>query len=101
MNYTTQQITEALSHVIEPDLKKDMVSLGMIKEIEIKDNNVSFTVILTTPACPKKSEIKQLCVDAIHKHVDETINVTLNYTSKVQFAQKDKSVLPGVKNIIA
>ena len=45
---------EALSNVQEPDLGKDLVTLNMIQDLEIDGNNVSFTIVLTTPACPMK-----------------------------------------------
>ena len=59
---TTEKILEALSNVQEPDLGKDLVTLNMVKDIEISGNNVSFTVVLTTPACPMKGYDQQcLC----------------------------------------
>ena len=49
---TNEDILKALSNVQEPDLGKDLVTLNMVKDIAIDDNHVSFTVVLTTPACP-------------------------------------------------
>ena len=49
---TKEDILKALSNVQEPDLGKDLVTLNMVKDIEINDNKVSFTIVLTTPACP-------------------------------------------------
>ena len=46
------QVLEKLSTVIDPDLKKDIVSMGMIKDLELNDGNLKFTLELTTPACP-------------------------------------------------
>ncbi len=54
---TKEKVLEALSHVDDPDLKKDLVTLGMIKDIVIDGLNVNFTVVLTTPACPMKEMI--------------------------------------------
>src|SRR5512136_2692165 len=56
---TEQQVLEALSQVKEPQLHRDLVSLGMIKDIVIRDGKVSFTIVLTTPACPLTSVIEQ------------------------------------------
>ena len=53
-NMTKEQVLQALSNVQEPDLGKDLVTLNMIKDIVIEGNNVSFTIVLTTPACPMK-----------------------------------------------
>ena len=57
---TQEQILKALSTVQEPDLKKDLVTLKMIKDIEVNGNNIAFTVILTTPACPMKDKIVKM-----------------------------------------
>ena len=56
-----EQILSALSNVQEPDLGKDLVTLNMIKDIVINDNNVSFTLVLTTPACPMKDMMRNAC----------------------------------------
>jgi len=55
---TKEEILKALSNVEEPDLGKDLVTLNMIQDIVINDNNVSFTIVLTTPACPMKEMMK-------------------------------------------
>ena len=51
---TENDILKALSTVQEPDLKKDLVTLNMVRDIEITNDNISFTIVLTTPACPIK-----------------------------------------------
>jgi ATP-binding protein involved in chromosome partitioning len=101
MNSTEDQILEALKTVEEPDLKKDLVSLGMIKDIKIEGNKVSFTVILTTPACPLQELIKKRCIDAIHKIVNPNMEVTVNLTASVTSIRNNQALLPQVKNIIA
>ena len=99
---TTEKILEALSNVQEPDLGKDLVTLNMIKDIEISGNNVSFTVILTTPACPLKDMIGSACVNAIKLLVNKEAVVKVNFTSNTTTKRTDPgSVLPKVKNIIA
>jgi len=62
---TEQRILEALSKVQEPELNKDLVSLNMIRDIKIDGTRVTFTVILTTPACPLKSQIEQEAKNAV------------------------------------
>jgi ATP-binding protein involved in chromosome partitioning len=98
---TENDIIQALSTVEEPDLKKDLVTLNMVKDIKISDNAVSFTVTLTTPACPLKDKIKNDCIKAIHlKNINA--EVTVNFTSNTTSLRTDKKdVLKGVKNIIA
>lgn len=99
---TTEKILEALSNVQEPDLGKDLVTLNMIKDIEISGNNVSFTVVLTTPACPLKDMIGNACVNAIKLLVNKDAIVKVNFTSNTTTKRTDPgSVLPKVKNIIA
>lgn len=99
---TTEKILEALSNVQEPDLGKDLVTLNMIKDIEINGNNVSFTVVLTTPACPLKDMIGSACVNAIKLLVNKDAVVKVNFTSNTTTKRTDPgSVLPKVKNIIA
>ena len=99
---TTEKILEALGNVQEPDLGKDLVTLNMVKDIEIKGNNVSFTVVLTTPACPLKDMIGNACVNAIKLLVNKDAVVKVNFTSNTTSKRTDPgSILPKVKNIIA
>jgi len=96
-----EDILKALSTVQEPDLKKDLVTLNMVKDIEIDGNKVSFTVVLTTPACPMKELIKRDCVNAIVEQVGNDLDVEVKFTSNTTSLRADgQSVLPGVKNII-
>jgi ATP-binding protein involved in chromosome partitioning len=98
---TDNDILRALSTVQEPDLKKDLVTLNMIRDIHIEGDNVRFTVVLTTPACPLKEMIKTVCIKAIKK-INENSCVEVDFDSSTTTIRADKStVLPGVKNIIA
>ncbi|KAA2240072.1 Mrp/NBP35 family ATP-binding protein [Chitinophaga agrisoli] len=98
---TKEQVLQALSNVEEPDLGKDLVTLNMVKDIEIDGNNVKFTVVLTTPACPLKDMIRNACITAIHLMVSKEAQVTVNMTANVNSNRKDgRSTLPNVKNII-
>ncbi|MCC8410971.1 Mrp/NBP35 family ATP-binding protein [Mucilaginibacter sp. UR6-1] len=99
MTITKEQVLQALSNVEEPDLKKDLVTLNMIQDIHIDGNRLSFSVILTTPACPLKGLIENACRNAIGHFISKEIEVSINMTSRVT-SQKDTGV-PGVKNIIA
>jgi metal-sulfur cluster biosynthetic enzyme len=56
---TVDQVLTSLKKVVDPELHKDIVSMGMIKDLDINNNKVSFTLELTTPACPFNSEIEQ------------------------------------------
>lgn len=72
---TNELILEALKNVQEPDLGKDIVTLDMVKDIVINDKNISFTVVLTTPACPMKDIIRNNCVKAIKQYVNKEAQV--------------------------
>jgi ATP-binding protein involved in chromosome partitioning len=97
-----ENVLQALGKVQEPDLGKDLVTLNMIRDIVIEGNAVSFTVVLTTPACPLKDMLKQSCVEAIHQVVGNEIIVKVNFVSEMNSKRSEKEmVLPGVKNIIA
>lgn len=99
---TQEDVLKALSNVQEPDLGKDLVTLNMVKDININGNNISFTVTLTTPACPLKDLIKNACINAIQILVSKEAIVTVNFTSNTTSLRSDnKNVLAGVKNIIA
>lgn len=99
---TKEKILEALSNVQEPDLGKDLVTLNMIKDIEINGNDVSFTIVLTTPACPMKDMMGTASTNAIKLLVNKEANVKVNFTANTTTKRTDaKTILPKVKNIIA
>ncbi|MEO6730131.1 MAG: Mrp/NBP35 family ATP-binding protein [Ferruginibacter sp.] len=99
---TNEEILKALSNVQEPDLGKDLVTLNMVKDIAIDGKKVSFTVVLTTPACPLKDMIMNACINAVKILVDKEAQVTVNFTSNTTTNRKDaKTILKGVRNIIA
>lgn len=100
MELTKENLLKALGEVQDPDLKKDLVSLGMIQNIHIGEGTAAFDVVLTTPACPMKELIKKDCEKAIEKNIGE-VKLTINMTSHVTTQRDDGPVLPGVKNIIA
>ncbi|MCS4224972.1 Mrp/NBP35 family ATP-binding protein [Sphingobacterium sp. BIGb0165] len=95
---TKEQILNALSYVEEPDLKKDLVTLNMIQNIQIEDQKIAFDVILTTPACPLKDHIEHACRNAIAHFIDKNLEVQINMTSNV--VGKQGAQVSGIKNII-
>ena len=102
MEITKDQIVNALKTVLDPDLHKDVVSLGMIEDIEISDKKVNFKLVLTTPACPMKEKMKSDCIKAIQSRVDPYAEVTVELSSRTTTRRKnDDTMLKGVKNIIA
>jgi ATP-binding protein involved in chromosome partitioning len=101
MNFTASDILKALSTVEDPDLKRDLVSLNMIKDVKVEQGRVSFTVVLTTPACPLKEKIRQDCFDAVAGVVGQGVTININITSSVTTLRDNAPLLPRVKNIIA
>ena len=95
-------VLNKLTTVIDPDLKKDIVSMGMIKDLELKSGNLKFTLELTTPACPFNDEIEQDVRNAI-KELDEIKNFDMDVTAKVMEGRDlaADEAMSTVKNIIA
>lgn len=101
MPFTQADILKALATVQDPDLKKDLVSLNMVKDIQLTDKKVSFTVVLTTPACPLKEKIRQDCEEAVSMIVGDEFGIDIKMSSSVTSVRDNTPILPGVKNIIA
>jgi ATP-binding protein involved in chromosome partitioning len=98
---TEAQVMEALSHVIEPELHKDLVTLDMVKKVQIGGGEVSFTIMLTTPACPLKNQIQAEAVAAV-KAVPGVEKVNVNFDSNVPAdARLMGKMNIGVRNAIA
>ncbi|MCB0504711.1 MAG: Mrp/NBP35 family ATP-binding protein [Cyclobacteriaceae bacterium] len=102
MEITKELVLEALSTVNDPDLKKDLVSLNMIEDVKIDGKKISFTVVLTTPACPLKEVMRKDCTQALENKFGAGLNVDVAFDSAVTTSRlKGTNLLPGVKNIIA
>lgn len=99
MIITNEQVLNALRNVEDPDLKKDLVTLNMIKDVKIEDKNISFTLELTTPACPLKDMLKNACLNAIKYFVAKDAVVNINITSRVT-KPMDSTQLNNISNII-
>jgi len=99
---TIEKILTALQQVQEPDLGKDLVTLNMVQDIQVSGTQVSFTIVLTTPACPMKDMMRMACENAIRLLVSKEAVVTVNFTAKTTSKRTDAgTILPNVKNIIA
>src|SRR3990172_5164253 len=102
MKITKEQVLDALRSVMDPDLKRDVVSLGFIKDLQIEGGRVSFIMELTTPACPLKEQLKTAAEQAVRGFAGVS-EVQVEVTSKVSThrVQMEEEILPGVRNIIA
>jgi ATP-binding protein involved in chromosome partitioning len=98
---TRDDILKALSLVEDPDLKKDLVSLGMIENLVIDGLEVRFDLVLTTPACPMKEMLVNACKTSVLYTVNKEARITVNATHRVQQNQRNSEVLSGVKHVIA
>jgi ATP-binding protein involved in chromosome partitioning len=102
MEITTEKVIDALRYVDDPDLKKDLVTLNMVKDVVVNGKDISFTVVLTTPACPMKDMIHNACMNAILHYVDKEAKVKINMSSNVTTKKPhDETTLKDVRNIIA
>ena len=95
-----EKIIDALKTVQDPDLHKDIVSLGFVKNMQFDGGKVKFDVELTTPACPVKEQLKTECETKVQA-IDGVDSVDVNMTAVVRSTQHSQPVLSGVKNIIA
>ena len=101
MNISDKDVLKALSTVIDPDIKRDLVSLNMIRDVKVGDGAISFTVVLTTPACPLKEQIRRDCTEAVRRVAGNGVRIDINITSSVTSVRDNAPLLPGVKNIVA
>lgn len=98
---TEQQVLDALRVVQDPDLHRDIVTLGFVKEIKICDGNVAFKIELTTPACPVKDLLKQQAQEAVSALPGVT-NVAIDMTAQVRGRDMTpQELVPGVRHVIA
>ncbi len=101
MAIAESEVLEALKTVQDPDLHKDLVTLGLIKETKITGSKVSVTVELTTPACPLKGKIKLDVENALRTVVGvKEVDVQMTANVRPAFAA-DKKGIKGIKNVIS
>lgn len=101
MKITEDQILKALSRVQEPELHKDLVSLNMVRDIEIKEDQVSFTIVLTTPACPLKNQIESEARQAVEA-IDGIHSVEIKMDANVPSDGRSRGLVElPIRNAIA
>jgi ATP-binding protein involved in chromosome partitioning len=99
---TEKMVLESLKNIKDPDLGQDIVSLGFVQNIKISDQKVSFTLELTTPACPFKSKMQEQAKENIRQLLGSGGEVDITVTSRVRPSILPQSTfLPEVKNIVA
>ena len=99
---TERDVLDALKGVKDPDLQRDLVDLGMIKEIQITETTLALTVELTTPACPLKAKIEADVREALTGRLGTARTIEIRMGAKVRGkGVAEKGDIPGVKNVIA
>lgn len=99
---TQEQILQVLSRVQDPELHRDIVSLGMVKNLAISGGKVNFTVELTTPACPLRETIEADCKKALAA-VPGITGLEINFSAQVRGSKAgagQTDLLPSVKNVV-
>lgn len=102
MELTIDNIKAALSKVIEPDLNKDIITLGLVENINIEDNKVSFTVKISNPAMHSKKRMQEACEFALERNFGKDVKSNIS----IEALPKDRdpsirTILPDVKHIVA
>jgi ATP-binding protein involved in chromosome partitioning len=101
VSVTKDEVLSALRNVQDPDLHKDIVTLGFVKEVEVRGGEVDFTVELTTPACPVKDQMKaeaERLVAALPGVSVARAKMTANVSTRGGFGRQQ---IPGIRNIVA
>ena len=95
-----QSLFKALSTVIEPDLKKDIISLDLVSDVQISEDSVSFTVSIQNAAMHARKRMVEACEFAIERFEGKSLKIDVNVVG-MKKAQSSQKALPNVKNIIA
>ena len=95
-------VLNALRVVVDPDLRKDIVSLGFVKDLTVADGRASFTIELTTPACPVKDQMRDQAIQAVRALGIADVQVQLSARVRAAAAiESSRPPVAGVRNIIA
>jgi ATP-binding protein involved in chromosome partitioning len=98
---TESMVLDALRNVKDPDLGRDIVALGFVKDVKICDGLVGFTIELTTPACPVREQMKSQAQQFVSRIPGVTdVNVKMTAQVRQTGAQNREKLIPKVKNII-
>jgi len=102
---TDNAVIKGLSYVIEPDLKQDLVSAGLVSEVKVEGNNVAFTLKISNPAMHSKQRMEEAVLHYLHLHVSEDIELDIKFVPLAKHQNKrepeQRKTMHGVKHIIA
>ena len=100
---TKENILKILTNVIEPDLKRSIVDLGLVSDINIEGNIISFSVKISSPTLASKKVVKDACMDSLLQALGTDIKVDIDMQALPGFkdrAPELRTILPGVKHKI-
>lgn len=104
MSITIEKVKEALSYVIEPDLKKDVISLDLVSNIQVDGNRVSFDLQISNPAMHSRKRMEEACEHHLKSKLGAELEVEANVTAMGKAHERKpehRTMLPGVKHIVA
>jgi ATP-binding protein involved in chromosome partitioning len=103
MNISEKQVLDVLANITEPELKKDIVSLNLVRNVVITDEKLKFDLYVLNPALHSKKRMEDACRFAIERNFGKDLNVEIDVKilSKEDRAPEQRKILPGVKHIIA
>ena len=102
MTPTKEEVLKALSSVLEPDLKKDIVALNLVRDITIQEQAIAFTVQVHNPALHSRKKMEEACAFAVERYISKDYKVKVEVVPLPSDRPADqRKVLPNVKNIIA
>jgi len=99
---TNEQVLKALGTVMEPELHQDLVTLNFVRDIRIEENAVSFTIMLTTPACPLKHVLQRDSESALRRDLPGIGQIRIHFDSEVRADKRIREKLDvPIKTILA
>ncbi len=103
MELNNKTVIEILGNIMEPEMKKDIVSLELVRDVQARDGNISFTLCALNPAMHARKRMEDACRFAIERNFgrDVKVHIDSKILSKDDRAPEQRKVLPGVKHIIA
>lgn len=103
MSITVENVLEALKNVLEPDLKKDIVTLGLVTDTVVSESKITFTLYVNNPALHSKKRMEDACLFALERNFGEDLDVDINVLPNPKNPDNvdSRKILPGVKHVIA
>lgn len=101
---TVEKVKEALSFVVEPDLRKDIIDLNLVSNIKVEEGKVSFDLQISNPAMHSRKRMEEACEHQIHRFLGKDVKIEANITAMGKAHERKpehRKILAGVKHVIA